>query len=49
MKDEELLMKDEELKSKIDQIAINLKNQNISLDFISKTTGLTIKEIENLK
>ncbi|MDR0912950.1 MAG: hypothetical protein LBM96_10160 [Methanobrevibacter sp.] len=48
-KDEELEMKDKEFKSKITQIAIDLKNQNMSLNIISTTTGLTINEIKNLK
>ncbi|MDR0912753.1 MAG: hypothetical protein LBM96_09175 [Methanobrevibacter sp.] len=48
-KNEELEMKDKEFKSKINQIAINLKKQNMPLDLISKTTGLTINEIKNLK
>ncbi|MDR0911739.1 MAG: hypothetical protein LBM96_03945, partial [Methanobrevibacter sp.] len=56
MKDEEIKefkekfnMQNEEFKSRIEKIAINLKNQKISSDVISKTTGLTIDEIKNLK
>ena len=31
------------------EIAKNLLNENISIELITKTTGLTLKEIENLK
>jgi hypothetical protein len=49
IKEEELEIKEEEFKSKINQIDINLKNQNRTLNIISKTTGLTIQEIKKLK